>query len=192
MLDSLFVGLLLALLPLSGVTSVEEGTIGNPSKVNEILIALKLPKQGSSVERFQLVEDDVNAWVELVVDQRKPAGVTAIKLDFRTENHLVATATIDVDQIDLEQYSAGFLKSVLKGTQDLYAEGTLKVEGGQATFSIDKATMNGWNLPPQLVTTMISYLSTKQSPSVDITEPFDLPYGITGIMTTEDAVLITR
>ncbi|UCF37365.1 MAG: hypothetical protein JSU96_00380 [Acidobacteriota bacterium] len=155
-------------------------------------MSLKAPKEGTDPERFELLEEDVNAWTEVVVKSKKRLGVKNVEVDFRPGNWIGATAQINMDEVELTGFSISVFKSMLSGIQTLEAVGKLEIQGTKGTYTVEEASFNGVSVPAWVVNQVISALSSRQPPHVDITEPFDLPFGVTGVRMTANAVEILR
>ena len=66
------------------------------SKVNEVLVKLKTPKQGSKVEVFVLDEADLNAFAEAAIQSKKRLGVQKVELDLKGAGRFQGTALINM------------------------------------------------------------------------------------------------
>jgi len=165
---------------------------GNASRVNELLVKLRAPRTSSQTEQLKISEEDLNAWAAVVTENKSHLGLRKLQVDLLGLNRVRALAEIDMDQVKMEGFSAQLFKSTLSGIQNLVAEGRLQIEGNQASFSVEEASFNGIPVPAWLVTQVLSYLSTRQPPNIDVTEPFPLPYGIRDIQLLPDSAVITR
>jgi hypothetical protein len=162
---------------------------GNPSRVNQVLVELK---EGKASSRIEISEDDLNAWLAVALDSRRRLGVKSAEVDLRGLNRVRATAVVDMDQVQLEGFSVRLFKAVLSGEQTLVTEGRLEVSRGQGHFQVESASFNGVAVPAWLASSVISYLSSRQPPHVDVTEPFDLPYGLRDLELLSDRAVILR
>ena len=180
--------LMLAALMLTAPPATE----GNPSKINEVLLQVKQGKTSTGPERLELMEDDVNAWLNLVVQGRDQYGVKEVQVNFLGGNRINGTAEIDMDKISLEGYSAQLFRNLLSGVQKVDVTGLLECENGKGQFSVEEAFLNGVSVPAVLVEQILSYVSTRQLPNVDITEPFNLPSDVRSVQVLEDRVVIDR
>ncbi len=184
----MWTALILAVLMVNAPAALE----GNPSRVNEILVQIKQGKTTSGPERLELTEEDVNAWLNLVVENRKDSGVRQAHVDFLGENRIEGTAEIDMDKVNLEGYSAQLFRSLLQGVQKVDVTGTLECADGKGEFSIEQASLNGVSVPAVLVEQILSYATSRQPPNIDITEPFDLPSDIRSVEVLKDRIVINR
>ena len=66
------------------------------SKVNEVLVKLKTPKQGSEVETF-VQETDLNEFVEAAIESKKRLGVQKVELNLQGAGRFQGTALINMD-----------------------------------------------------------------------------------------------
>jgi hypothetical protein len=180
--------LMLAALMLSPPPAIE----GNPARINEVLTQVKQGKTTTGPEQLELMEDDVNSWLDLVIQGRDQYGVKEVQVDFLGGNRINGTAEIDMDKVSLEGYSAQLFKNFLTGVQKVNVTGLLECENGKGQFSVEEASLNGVNVPAVLVEQILSYVSTRQPPNVDITEPFNLPSDVRSVKVLEDRVVIER
>jgi hypothetical protein len=178
----------LALLWLSAPVALE----GNPSRVNEILVQLKQGKTTSGPERLELMENDVNAWLNLVIENQKEPSVRQAHVDFLGDNRIEGTAEIDMDKVKLDGYSAQLFKNLLKGVQKVDVIGKLECADGKGEFSVEEASLNGISVPAVLVEQVLSYATSREPPNIDITEPFNLPADVRSVKVLKDRIVIER
>jgi hypothetical protein len=161
---------------------------GDPARVLEVIEGLR----SGEGTRFELTEDDVNAYADQAVRQQPQAALKRLEIDFQAENRILARALVDMDELRLGESEEQLLGSMLSGRQTLEAAGVLEVTEGKGTYTIESATLNGVSVPPFLVNYLLSYYSASNPPNVDVTEPFELPFGIKDIRTSADRMLLTR
>ncbi len=162
---------------------------GDASRVNQVLVELK---QGKSAPRIEVSEADLNSWLAVAVESRRRLGVRSLEVDLQGSNRLRAVAVVDMDQVQLEGFSVRLFKAVLSGEQRLVMEGRLEVSQGRGQYQVENASFNGVTVPAWLASMVISYLSSHQPPHVDVTESFDLPYGLRDIELLADRAVILR
>ncbi len=162
------------------------------SRVNELLNQLKRPKASAAGERFELSERDLNEFAGVVIGSRKNLGVRSILLDLQPGGVIAGVAVVDMDQVQVGGFAASMFKTVLSGTQTIKTTGRLSVKNRRAEYDIEEASFNGVWVPAWLVNSVVGYLGGKQPPHVDITEPFDLPFGIADVRVEADRLVILR
>ncbi|RPJ59661.1 MAG: hypothetical protein EHM23_13285 [Acidobacteria bacterium] len=160
--------------------------------INEALVQLQAPKPSKEVQKFQLKEADINEFIAVAIQSKKRLGVKKIQLDVAEAGRVAAVATINMDDVKLDNTGVWLFKKVLSGTQVLKAQGKVVRTGGKARYELEKAEFNGVWVPAWLASAVVSYVGKNQPPHVDITEEFDLPFGITGLVFHSDRVEITR
>ena len=162
------------------------------TRINETLVQLQAPKPNKEIQKFQLKETDINEFIEVAIQNKKRLGVKKIHLDVAEAGRVVATATINMDDVKLDNTGVWLFKKFLSGTQVLKAEGKIIRNRGKARYELEKAEFNGVWVPAWLASAVVSFVGKNQPPHLDITEDFDLPYGITGLVFHSDRVEITR
>lgn len=162
---------------------------GNASKVNQALVQIR---EGKANGRIELTEADLNAWVQVAVASKERLGVKKVEVDLRGMNRVRATALVNMDDVKLEGFTFRVFRTLLSGEQTLVTDGKLQITNRKATYEVESASMNGVTVPAWLASSVISYLSSKQPPHVDVTEPFDLPYGIRDVQLLQDRAVILR
>ena len=158
------------------------------SRVNSVLVKLKGPNPGPST--FVLTEDEINAWAQVAIQSKKRLGIQALVLDLRDGGKFQAEATINMDEVLLESLSVQLFQDLLKGDQNLVVIGSLSCSQGKGTAAVKEAHINDVLIPAFLVDAVIGYLSQNQPPHLDLTEPFDLPFGIQKVRILAGRVVI--
>ena len=167
-------------------------TLGDgASRVNEVLVKLKDSKRSEKQEVFVLTEEELTDFAEVAIQSKERVGVKKLQFDLR-EGGFSVKALINMDDVQLTGISFRLFKAVLSGTQTLEAEGKLTTQDGKGIFEVESARLNDISVPAWLVNAIISYLGKKQPPHIDVTEPFDWPYGIREIKLMPDKVVIVR
>lgn len=162
------------------------------TRINETLVQLQAPKPNNQVQKFLLKETDLNEFIEVAIQSKKRLGVKKIQLDVAEAGRISATATINMDDVKLDNTGVWLFKKFLSGTQVLKAEGKIVRNRNKARYELEKAEFNGVWVPAWLASAVVSFVGKNQPPHIDITEDFDLPYGITGLAFHSDSVEIVR
>ncbi len=162
------------------------------TRINETLVQLQAPKPTNETQKFVLKETDINEFLDVAIQSKKRLGVKKIQVDVTEAGRLAATATVNMDDVKLDNTGVWLFKKFLSGTQVLKAEGKIIRNHGKARYELEKAEFNGVWVPAWLASAVVSFVGKNQPPHIDITEDFDLPYGITGLVFHSDRVEITR
>ncbi len=162
------------------------------SKVNEVLVKLKEPKQGTKLETFVIEENDLNEFAEAAIESKKRLGVQTVEFDLQGAGRFQGTALINMDEVELTGFTARAFKAMLSGNQTLKAVGKITTSQGQGTCALESASVNNIPIPAWLANSVIGYLSSRQPPYVDISEPFELPYEVQEISVTRDRIVLLR
>ena len=161
------------------------------SKVNQVLVRLKGPKQIAQ-ETFVLTEIEINDFAEAAIKGKRRLGVKKMKFDLKEEGSFQTWTVIDMDDVQLTGLTFQMFKALLSGTQVLETMGKFSISNGKGIYTLQSAQVNGISVPAIVANAVISFLGKVQPPYVDVTEPFDLPYGIIDITIASDQVVITR
>ena len=183
MLKSLLFALLLAN-PSPGLTGA--------SKVNDVLARIKEPKQGNREQKFVLSQHDLNEWAKIAIQSKERLGVKEVQVELMETALIRGRAVINMDEVKLEGFAFRMFRAVLSGTQTLVADGRLIVGNGKGRYEVVSARFNDVWVPAWLVTAVVSTLTKRQHPNVDITEDFELPHGIRDIRVIPGKVEVVR
>ncbi|MFQ5740617.1 MAG: hypothetical protein ACE5JX_16550 [Acidobacteriota bacterium] len=169
------------------------GFAGNgASRVNQVLVQLKEPKKGNSEEVFELTEEDLNAFIIAAIEGKKRLGLRKVVLALKSGGRIESTAVVNMDELELGGLAVQMFKTLLSGTQTLKQEGRFKVEKGKGIYTVESVSINEISVPTWLASSTLGYLGQRQPPYIDVTEPFDLPYGIQDIRITAGKIAIVR
>ena len=141
---------------------------------------------------FALSQGALNNFAEVAIQEKKRLGIEQLQLVLKPEGRFSVQVLIDIKEIKLSDVAMRMLKTALSGTQTLTSEGRLTTVSGKAECVLEGASFNGIRIPTWLASLVISYLARNQSPYIDPTESFDLPYGIQEVSVSRDQLLIIR
>ena len=166
---------------------------GDPaSRVNQVLEQLKNPKQQAVRETFILTQDEVNSWSSIAIGSKKRLGVQSLLLDFREGGQFQVQTCLNMGEVEVQGFSIQLFQALLRGDQEFVLEGRLSCAQGRATATVQRALINDVPIPKILVDAVIGYLSQKQPPHLNLSQPFNLPFGIQDIQIVEGRVIISR
>lgn len=142
--------------------------------------------------RYQISEDELNAYLIRKLRERPPRGVEDVKVQLR-EGSFLTRLEVDLDKVQIpEGAGSSLLLAFLSGRQNLEILGRLQGEGGRATYTIEEARLNSYSLPVSIVRSILRSAAKKQDPPFDPTEPFNLPYGIQRLEVRTGKVTVHR
>ena len=162
------------------------------SQVNRVLEQLKNPKHEAVQETFILTQDEVNAWASVAMGSKKRLGVQSLVLNFSNGGQFQAETRINMDEVELEGLGIQLFQALLSGDQEFVVDGKLTCSEGRGTATVQQAHINDVAIPAFLVDAVIGYLTQNQPPHVDLTKPFELPFGIQDIRIVEGRMIISR
>ncbi|MGE0461942.1 MAG: hypothetical protein AB7Q16_11285 [Vicinamibacterales bacterium] len=173
--------ILLAALTASGAAALAVA----PSPQKADLFELKLSNvmaRGVAAEptgyRTEFADDEVNAYLQLRLAQRFPAGVADPSVTLVGQGRLSARAIVDLDGLRKKSSGGWFDPAAyLAGRLPVTATGTLKTANGRGQLQLESAEVSGIPVPLTLLQELVTYYT--KSPDlptgVNLNEPFDLP-----------------
>ncbi len=173
--------LLLAAFTATGAVTIA----GAPSPQKADLFELKLSNvmaRGVAAEptgyRTEFPDDEVNAYLQLRLAQRFPAGVADPSVTLVGQGRLSARAIVDLDGLRKKSSGGWFDPAAyLAGRLPVTATGTLKTANGRGQLQLESAEVSGIPVPLTLLQELVTYYT--KSPDlpngVNLNEPFDLP-----------------
>lgn len=140
-----------------------------------------------------VTQDKLNELIVEALRIQSPKGLEKLVVHFEDEQGLKTTADVDMDQVDFDSSSGGFLlRSLLSGKQTIDIDGILEAEDGTGRFEIRKAALNSFTIPTSVVKSLLRSLVEKGKLTFDPTEPFPLPYGITKVLISAGKARVSR
>lgn len=153
---------------------------GDPARVDKLINELHHARVG---DVYSLDEPDLNAFIQRELTRQPKPEVKELRVRFN-EGTFTTFLTVDMDQLKLQDESTttGFLKTLLRGVQEIEVEGSLQIaQDGRAVYETRQASLNGFPLPATMVDMILSSVGKKQKPPFDPTQPFAMPYGINDV-----------
>lgn len=134
-----------------------------------------------SGHRTEFEDDELNAYLQLRLASRFPAGVTEPSVTLVGNGRLSGSAIVDLDGIR-KKSTGGWLDpaAYLAGKLPVIATGTLQTANGQGRFVLETAEVSGIAIPKTLLQEVVTYYtrSPELPKGVNLDEPFELPVGI--------------
>lgn len=161
------------------------------TRVHQVLVKLKEPKKNKRSERFVFTGEELNAFADAVIQGEKRLGVEKLRLGLKQDG-FSARAVINMDEVQLSGIAFRMFRAVMSGMQTLEAEGKFTTANGKGVCKITSSSFNNLPVPAWLVNAVIGYLGKRQPPHIDISEPFDLPYGIRDVKLIPDKLVLIR
>lgn len=158
----------------------------NAQKVEDIFDTLQSREPASVTEEFSITEDEFNDWLESRTIDKK--YIRSVEAGFHDDNEADLYMEMDISKMENGGYYPGMLAAMFEGSQKLKVGGQIKVADSHFTFLVNSLSINDTHVTPALVAPLISMLL----PDYDLTEPMELPFGITDIRTSEGLLTIVR
>ncbi len=183
-------GALIALLPLYGQGTIDPGAVRVANLLHEIINS----PAGSAVDgrTYELSEPDLNAYIAWQLRERPRPGIEEVQLRL-SEGSLMTMLDVDMDKVELpDSTSLGLLRSMLSGRQKIELAGTLSGESGVGQFELTESSINSVSLPVFMLTTALQTIGQQRNPPLDLTEPFELPFGLKSLALLPRKLLLTK
>ena len=182
---------LLVCLALIGFSSWESGILGieedetqlAAARVEQVFQEIANNSEVGEVpsRTYHLTEADLNAFLLQRLSEQPQAGVDSVSLRL-SQGKLVALVQVDMDKLQVEtDLTTKLFLALLNGKQNLELEGQLQVENGRGQYTLQRTELNDTEVPPAVVSAVLSALGRRHNPPFDPTKPFDLPYGIQAV-----------
>jgi hypothetical protein len=134
-----------------------------------------------SGHRTEFADDELNAYLQLRLASRFPAGVAEPSVTLVGDGRLSGRAIVDLDGIR-KKSSGGWLDpaAYLSGKLPVTATGTLQTANGSGRFVLETAEVSGVPIPKTLLQEVVTYYtrSPELPRGVNLDQPFDLPVRI--------------
>lgn len=147
-------------------------------KLNAVIERGQIEPSG---HRTEFVDDELNAYLQLRLASRFPAGVAEPSVTLVGGGRLSGRAIVDLDGIR-KKSSGGWLDpaAYLSGKLPVTATGTLQTANGSGRFVLESAEVSGIPIPKTLLQEVVTYYtrSPELPNGVNLDQPFDLPVRI--------------
>jgi hypothetical protein len=170
-----FVSLLVIPAALAAGTATPQQADAFERKMNVVIQRGAAPPRGA---RTEFGGDEVNAYLQLRLISRFPAGVTDPAVSLVGDGRMSGRAIVDLDGIR-QKSSGGWFDptSYLGGRLPVTATGTLKSASGRGELALERVEISGIPVPITLLQELVTYYTrSPEFPNgVSLSEPFDLP-----------------
>lgn len=140
--------------------------------------------------------DELNAYLALTYAAELPPGLSAPTVTLRDGGGVDVRVLADLDRLAGRRTAAGAFDplSLLKGQVPVVARGTFGAADGQARFTLERAELAGFEIPPALLQQLLStYTATADDPQgMQLGDPLPMPYGIRTITVLAGRVIVTQ
>lgn len=142
-----------------------------------------------------LWEREINAYLRFQAAPLLPAGVTEPAVTLEDEGRVSTSASVDLEAISASRPRGAFDPlRYLRGVVPVTAEGRLDAREGRGRLEVESASVGGIPVPVTVLREVVSYYTrTDVDPEgFDLTEPFDLPYGVTDVTIESERAVVAQ
>jgi hypothetical protein len=148
-----------------------------------------------SGHRTEFEGDELNAYLQLRMASRFPAGVAEPSVTLVGDGRLRGSAIVDLDGIR-KKSTGGWLDptAYLSGKLPIIATGILQTANGSGRFVLETAEVSGIPIPKTLLQEVVTYYtrSPELPKGVNLDQPFELPVGIQRIDVTPGIATVVQ
>ena len=140
-------------------------------------------------------QDEINAYLRFHAAPEFPAGVTDPGVALRHGGSVGVRATADISALSDARPRGPFDPlRYLGGRLPVTAEGVVRTESGMAHVEIESVTIGGVPMPASVFAELVRYYSrSEEYPNgIDVTEPFELPYGMSELRVEHEQVVVVH
>ena len=143
-------------------------------KIDAIKAARDSTDRGPGASLVELSEIELESYVLFELKDQIPA--TMDSFDVQLEPGAVGAQT----QLTFASDATGnpIIDAVVGGTHDLFVKGRLEGVGGRGKFDLVEIRVDGIPVPNILIGALFERYVKPKYPDADLSEPFDLPWGI--------------
>ena len=143
-------------------------------KIDDIKKARDIPDRAPGASRVELSEVELESYVLFELKDQIPAQIDSF--DVQLEPGTAGAQT----QLTFASDATGnpLIDAVVGGTHDLFIKGRLQGSAGRGKFDLEEVRVDGIPVPNILIKALIDKYVKPKYPEVDLSEPFDLPWGI--------------
>ncbi len=158
-------------------------------KIVGIMVADETPTRPADAARTIVASEiELESFVLFAMEDDIPAKVDHV--DVEIEPGLVSAAT-QLTFVAEEASGNPILDFLIGGTHSLFVQGRLEAKGGRGKFDLRSVRVDGIPVPTLIVEALVDRYVTPKYPKVDLSEPFDIPWGIEELVLTSNLVTIT-
>ena len=142
-----------------------------------------------------LHQREINAYLRFQAAPEFPTGVTEPGIVLRKGGAVSVRATVDLSALsDVRPRGAFDPLRYLSGRLPVTADSVVRTQSGMAHVDVESVAIGGVPMPSSVFAELVRYYSrSEQYPDgVDITEPFDLPYGMSELRVEHERVVVVH
>ncbi len=155
-------------------------------------------RDGTQTRAFEPVvihQREVNAYLRFQAAAEIPASVTDPDVALRNGGAVSVQAIVDLSELR-DSRPRGPLDPLryLGGRVLVAASGLVRTQNGIGHVIVESVTLGGVSMPASVLAELVRYYArSEQNPDgIDVTEPFDLPYGVTELRVERERVVVVQ
>ena len=142
-----------------------------------------------------IYQREINAYLRFQAASEFPEGVTDPDVALRSGGAVSLGATVDLSAIR-DARARGTLDPLryLGGRLPVSANGLVRTLNGIGRVDIESVSIGGVPMPSSVLSELVRYYSrSDQNPDgIDVSEPFELPYGVTELRIEHEQVVVVQ
>ena len=142
-----------------------------------------------------IYQREINAYLRFQAASEFPEGVTDPDVALRSGGAVSLGATVDLSAIR-DARARGTLDPLryLGGRLPVSANGLVRTLNGIGRVDIESVSIGGVPMPASVLSELVRYYSrSDQNPDgIDVSEPFELPYGVTELRIEHEQVVVVQ
>ena len=142
-----------------------------------------------------IYQREINAYLRFQAASEFPEGVTDPDVALRSGGAVSLGATVDLSVIR-DARARGPLDPLryLGGRLPVSANGLVRTLNGIGRVDIESVSIGGVPMPSSVLSELVRYYSrSDQNPDgIDVSEPFELPYGVTELRIEHEQVVVVQ
>ena len=142
-----------------------------------------------------IYQREINAYVRFEATREILSGVTNLHISLRNSGAVAVQATVNLSALRDAQALGPFDPLLyLSGRLPVIVGGVVRTQDGIAHVDVESVTIGGISMPSSMFAELVGYYSRNEEypAGVDVTEPFDLPYGISELRVEHERVVVVQ
>ena len=146
-----------------------------------------LERYESAASTVEITEIEMESFILYEMEDNIPAKVESIDVGIGVETISALTELT----FSVEETGEFMLDYLMGGTHSLLVEGRLEAKQGSGKFALLGVRLDGFPVPIGLVEMLVGQFVTPRYPMVDLSKPFDVPWGIEEVVLSPGLATIT-
>lgn len=150
---------------------------------------------GETYDPVVVHQREINAYLRFQAEPELPAGVTDPDVVLGGGGAVGVRATVDLSVLRDAQPRGPFDPlRYLSGRLPVATNSLVRGQGGIAHVDVKSVTIGGVPMPSSVFAELVRYYSRSEEypDGVDVTEPFDLPYGMSELRVEHERVVVVH